>query len=69
MSLIDQIKRVHPSLQEKEIRMVLDYLGYSKEDMDAENPPFRAVGVLFFFLPSKYIESERFKKPKKLTWE
>lgn len=69
MSLIDQIKRVHPSLKEKDIRMVLDYLGYSKDDMETEKPPFRAVGVLFFFLPSKYIENERFKRPKKDTWE
>lgn len=69
MSLISQIKRSNPSLKRKNIRKVLEYLGYSKNDMECENPPSRSIGVLFFFLPSKYIENERFKKKKKDNWE
>lgn len=69
MNLIQRIKRSNPGLKKKQIVKVLDYLGYSKEDMTTKKTPARAVGVLFFYLPSTYLDNERFKRPKKDTWE
>ncbi len=51
-SLLNQLKETFPDIQEADFHRILDFFGYSSEDIFEPNPPYRLINGETIFVPS-----------------
>lgn len=56
--LIKQISETFHDIQNSDIQRILDFLGYSTEDITQPNPPYRLINGESIFIPEKVVQDD-----------